>query len=82
MSVLSLNIIFLQSLLVTFWKAEIVVPWNEDLAVAEDGIWSILSIAVIVNSPCFNCGGHTNTSPLYFVQGYWVRSYWLSLTHW
>ena len=65
MSALSLRVIFLHLSLVTCWKIEIVVPWNEELAAAEDGIWSILSIAVIVNSPCFNCGGHNNASLLY-----------------
>ena len=74
MSLLSLSVTFLQLSLVTFLKIESVVSWNEELAIAEDGIWSILSVAVIVNSPCFNCGGHTNAFLLYFGEIYWVIS--------
>ena len=33
-----------------WWKTEMVVPWTEDSAVAELGLWYRLSIAVVVNT--------------------------------
>ena len=34
-------------------------PWKESLAVAELGLWSMLSTAPVVNSPLRNFGGQT-----------------------
>lgn len=32
------------------WKIDIPVPWNEDVAVVADGLWSILSTTEVVNN--------------------------------
>ena len=33
------------------WKLEIDVPWKDEVAVFDDKLWSILSMAVVTNSP-------------------------------
>ena len=42
------------------------VPWNEDVAVVAVGLWSILSIADVVNKDFLKTLGHTTPSALYF----------------
>lgn len=41
-------------------KSDIPVPWKEFVADVELGLWSMLSMAAVVNNSCHKLEGHTN----------------------
>lgn len=50
------------------WKMEMRVPWNDDVAVVAVGLWSMLSIAAVVNSPFLRGDGQITPSAMYLLM--------------
>jgi hypothetical protein len=46
------------------WKSEMLVPWKEVVAVVAVGLWSMLSIAAVVNNPFLMTAGQTRVPEL------------------
>jgi hypothetical protein len=49
------------------WKSEMLVPWKEVVAVVAVGLWSMLSIAAVVNNPFLMTAGQTTPSSMYLL---------------
>ena len=47
--------------------AEMLVPWKEMVAVVAVGLWSMLSIAAVVNNPLLMTAGQTTPSSMYLL---------------
>ena len=50
-----------------FRKSEMLVPWKEVVAVVAVGLWSMLSIAAVVNNPFLMTAGQTTPSSMYLL---------------